>query len=246
MPLVADAQQPTKVPLIGWLSIASRTPEIAHLLDAFLQGLHELGYVEGQNLAIEYRFAEGKPERLPRYAAELLGLKVDVIVAPNPVGTQAAKLATRAVPIVMLNALDPVGSGLIANLARPGGNITGLTATANPEMVGKYLELLKEMVPKVARVAVLRNPSNPDAATMSREVERAAGALGVQLHVLDVRVPSELDSAFAAIARERPGALLVLATRCSFCTGHGSRTLPSEAESRRLPEAERTQSLASS
>lgn len=157
----ADAQQAVKIPRIGWLSIASRTPEVAHLLEALWQGLRDLGYVEGQNVAIEYRFAAGKPERLPGLAAELLDLKVDVIVTPNPAGTQAAKQATKTVPIIMMNAVDPVGSGLVGSLARPGGNITGLTATADPEIVGKYLELLREIIPKVSRVSDRAEGADP-------------------------------------------------------------------------------------
>ena len=209
-PREAGPQPSAKVARIGWLSIASRTPEVAHLIEAFSQGLRELGYVEGRTIAIEYRFADGRPERLPGLAAELVGLKVDVIVTPNPAGTQAAKQATRTIPIVMLSEIDPVGSGLVASLARPGGNITGLTPTAGPEIVGKHLELLKQTVPKVSRVAVLRNPTNPDSAPMSREVEGAARRLGVQLQVLDVRLPDELDGAFAAMTRDRAGALLLL------------------------------------
>jgi putative tryptophan/tyrosine transport system substrate-binding protein len=227
VPLAVAAQPPARVPRIDWLSIASRTPEVSHLLDAFLQGLCDLGYVEGQTIAIDYRFADGKPERLPGFAADLLGLKVDIIVPPNPAGIQAAKRATGTVPIVMLNALDPVGSGLVASLSRPGGNITGLTATADPKIVGKYLELLREVVPKVSRVAVLRNPTNPDAAVMSSEVERVARILGVQLQVLDVRAPAELDSAFAVMARDRPGALLVLGDTMFFLHRGRSRALRS-------------------
>ena len=209
-PLAAEAQQSAKVPRIGWLSIASPTPAVSHLMEAFRQGLRELGYVEGQNIAVEYRFAEGRPERLPEFAAQLVALKVDIIVTPNPAGTQAAREATRTIPIVMLGVADPVGSGLVASLARPGGNITGLTATASPVIYGKHLELLKETVPRVSRVAVLRNPTNPDAAQMSREVGGAARALGVQLQVLDVRAPNELDSAFARMTRDRAGALLIM------------------------------------
>ena len=209
-PRAVGAQQPANVPRIGWLSIASRTPEVSHLLDAFVQGLRDLGYVEGQSIAIEYRFAEGRPERLPGYAAELVGLKMDIIVTPNPAGTQAAKQATRTIPIVMLTVADPVASGLIASLARPGGNITGLSATAGPEIVGKRLELLRQAVAKASRVAVLRNPTNPDAAQMSKEMEGAARTLGVHLQVVDVRVPNDLDSAFAAMTRDRADALLLL------------------------------------
>ena len=229
-PLAAEAQQPANVPRIGWLSIASRTPEVSHLLEAFSQGLRDLGYVEGQSIAIEYRFAEGRPERLPGFAAELVALKVDIIVTPNPAGTQAAKQATRTIPIVMLSVADPVGSGLIASLARPGGNITGLSATASPEIVGKRLELLRQAVPKASRVAVLRNPTNPDTAQMSRELEGAARKLGVHLQVLDVRVPSELDSAFAAITRDRADALFLLGD--TMFTLHGARIASLAAKSR--------------
>jgi putative ABC transport system substrate-binding protein len=231
-PREAGPQPPAKVPRIGWLSIASRTPEVAHLIEAFELGLRELGYVEGQTIAIEYRFAEGRPERLPGLAAELIGLKVDIIVAPNPAGAQAAKQATSTIPIVMLSVVDPVGSGLVASLGRPGGNITGLAATSSAEIVGKYLELLRQVVPKVSRVAVLRNPTNPDAAQMSREVEGAARTLGVQLQVLDVRRPNELDRAFAAMTRDRAGALLVLGDTMFFL--HRAR-IASLAARNRLP-----------
>lgn len=169
-PVPTEAQQSAKVPRIGWLSIASRTPAVSHLLEAFWQGLRELGYVEGQNIAVEYRFAEGRPERLPEFAAQLVALKVDIIVTPNPAGTQAAREATSTIPIVFMGVADPVGSGLVASLARPGGNITGLTPTASPGMLGKRLELLKETVPKASRVAVLRNPTNPEDA--HTDVER--------------------------------------------------------------------------
>ncbi len=215
-PALADAQQSARVPRIGWLSIASPTPAVSHLIEAFWQGLRELGYVEGQNIAVEYRFAEGRPERLSEFAAQLVALKVDIIVAPNPAATQAAKQATSTIPIVFMTVADPVGSGLVASLARPGANITGLTATASPVIYGKHLELLKEIVPKASRMAVLRNPTNPDAAQMLREAGGAARALGVQLQVLDVRVPNELDSAFARMTRDRAGALLILADTMFF------------------------------
>jgi putative ABC transport system substrate-binding protein len=212
-PLAAGAQAPGKIHRIGWLSVAARTPEVSHLIDAFTEGLRALGYVEGRNIAIEYRFADNNAERLPAFAAELVGLKVDVFLAPNPTAVRAAEHATRTIPIVMLGVADPVGSGVIASLARPGGNITGLSAssgTSGPEMIGKLVELLRELAPKASRVAVLRNPTNPDAAPISREVERAARALGVQLRVLDVRHPGEIDGAFATMARDRSGALLVM------------------------------------
>jgi ABC-type uncharacterized transport system substrate-binding protein len=147
-PLVATAQAPAKVYRIGWLSNASRSPEVTHLLDAFLQGLRELGYVEGQNLRIDYRFANGTSEELPGLAAKLVALRMDLIVTPNPAATQAAQRATTTIPVVMLNATDPVGSGLVGSLARPGGDITGLSAVAGPEILGKHLQLLKELMPR--------------------------------------------------------------------------------------------------
>ncbi len=229
-PLAAEAQQTAKLHRIGWLSIASRMPEVSHLLEAFQQGLRELGYVEGQNIAIDYRFAEGRPERLPGFAAELVGLKADVIVTPNPAATQAAKQATRTVPIVMLGVADPVGLGLVASLGQPGGNITGLSTTASPELSGKRLELLREAVPKASRVAVLRNPTNPDHAESVREVEGAARTLGVQLQMLDVRVPNELDGAFAAMTRDRADALLLLPDTMFFL--HRARIASLAAKSR--------------
>jgi len=229
-PLGADAQQPAKLRRIGWLSIASRTPEVSHLLEAFRHGLRELGYVEGQNIAIDYRFAEGRPERLPGFAAELVNRKVDIIVTPNPAATQTAKQATRTVPIVMLGVADPVGLGLVASLGQPGGNITGLSATASPELSGKRLELLTEAVPKASRVAVLRNPTNPDHAESVREVEGAARTLGVQLQMVDVRVPYELDGAFAAMTRDRADALLLLPDTMFFL--HRARIASLAAKSR--------------
>jgi len=242
-PREAGPQPRAKVARIGWLSIASRTPEVAHLMEAFSQGLRELGYVEGQNIKMEYRFADGRPERLPELAAELVALKVDIIVAPNPAGAQAAKQATSTIPIVMLSVVDPVGSGLVASLARPGGNITGLAITSSAEIVGKYLELLREAIPRTTRVAILRNPANPDTARMSREVEGAARSLGVQLQVLDVQGPHELDRAFAAMTRDRAGALLLLGDTMFFL--HRTRIanlsvkhrLPTVSGSREMAEA---------
>ncbi len=157
-PLTAAAQQPAKVPRIGFLTSSSPT-DLAGRLEAFRQGLRELGYVEGQTIAIEYRFGEGRPERLPALAAELVRLEVDVIVTGAPPAPEAARQATSTIPIVFAVTSDPVAEGLVASLARPGGNITGL-ATMAPELVGKQLELLKEVAPKVSRVAVLQNPSD--------------------------------------------------------------------------------------
>jgi putative tryptophan/tyrosine transport system substrate-binding protein len=205
----AAAQRPEKVPRVGYLVLGSHDPIRQRYLEAFRQGLHELGYVEGQNIAIEPRLAEGKHDRLPALAAGLVRSKVDVIVAMSGAATQAAQQATRTIPIVMSLVNDPVGSGLVASLARPGGNITGLTIMA-PDLAGKQFQLLKEMVPKVSLVALLTNPDNPASAPFLREANAGAQALGVRLQTLEARNPQEIDSAFAAMTRERAGALLIL------------------------------------
>jgi ABC-type uncharacterized transport system substrate-binding protein len=208
LPLAAHAQQPKKIPRIGFLSAASVSGE-ADRLDAFRLGLSELGYVEGQNVAIESRWAEGKYDRLPGLAAELVRLKVDVIVTYGPPAIQAAKEATRTIPIVMAGIIDPVATGFVASLARPGGNITGLSLMA-PELIGKQLQILKEIVPTVSRVALLGNPANTGNAPQVRHAQDAARALGVRLQPLEARGPGEIDSAFAAMTREQAGALIVL------------------------------------
>jgi putative tryptophan/tyrosine transport system substrate-binding protein len=205
----AAGQEPKKVPRIGFLSAATRTSS-PHLTEAFLQGLRELGYVEGQNITIEYRWAEGRFEQLPDLAGDLVHLKVDVIVAAVTQPSLAAKKATGTIPIVMVGVSDPVESGLVASLARPGTNITG-TSSMTAEVVGKQLELLKETLPKISRVAALWNPANPVfQAIQRRETEVAARALGVQLQLMEARGPDEIDRAFAAMAKERTKALLVL------------------------------------
>ncbi len=208
-PLAIDAQPPAKVHRIGWLGGAS-APTAVHLVEAFRQGLRELGYVEGKNIVIEYRWAEGRYERFPDLAADLVRLKVDVIFAVNMPAVLAAKDATKTIPLVTAAAVDPVESGLVASLARPGGNITGLTFTAGPEIVGKQLELLKEAVPTVSRVAVLWNPTKKVRQLELREAEVAARSLRLQLQLLEVRGPDEFESAFSAMTRGRAGALLVL------------------------------------
>jgi putative tryptophan/tyrosine transport system substrate-binding protein len=207
-PLAAGAQLATKVPRVGFL-ITGSSQGVQPLLDAFRQGLRELGYVEGQSIAIEYRWAEGKYERLSDLAAELVRLKLDVIVAVATPAVQAAKQATKAIPIVMLSVGDPVASGFVASVARPGGNITGLANIA-PDLVGKQLQLLREVVPTFSLVAVLWNPANPSNASQLREAETAARALGVRVQPLEAQGPSDIDRAFAAMTRERAGALLVL------------------------------------
>jgi ABC-type uncharacterized transport system substrate-binding protein len=204
--LPAHAQQPTKVARIGYLSPgdpASRT----YRTEAFRQGLKELGYIEGKNIVIEYRFAEARSERLPELAQDLVRLKVDIIFAGGHPATEAAKNATQTIPIVT-SSQDPVSSGFVAGLARPGGNITGLTNLTS-ELVGKRLELLKEVIPQLFRVAVLWTPSHP-ASTIWRRTEVVAQSLGVQLQAAEVRDRDDLEPAFAAIKRERAEALLML------------------------------------
>jgi putative tryptophan/tyrosine transport system substrate-binding protein len=226
----AEAQQPKKVPLIGYLTAGSLSA-ISTRIEAFRQGLRELEYVEGKNVIIERRSVEGKADRLPGLAAELVRLKVDVIVTAGPQATHAAKQATVTIPIVMTFDSDPVGSGSVASLARPGGNITGLSTLA-PEISGKQLELLKEIVPKLSRVAVLGSSTTPGNAQSLKETELAAGTLAVQLQYLDVRDPKDIETAFQAASKGRADAVLVLAG--SVINSH--RTQIAElAVKRRLP-----------
>ncbi len=207
-PLAARAQQAGKVYRIGYLSTPTRE-SVEHGLEAFLRKLRELGWVEGQNLIIEYRWAEGKVERLPELAAELVRLKVDLIVAPAGSAALAAKKATSSIPIVMIFPSDPVELGLVASLSRPGGNITGTTYTAGSEIFGKQLQILKEAIPHASRVAVLLNPVDLSIVTQGKQVEAAALSLHIRLQKLEARGPEEFESAFAAMARERADALLV-------------------------------------
>src|SRR5437867_8146605 len=233
-PLAADAQQAGKVPRIGFLGVTSPSDR-PHHVDAFRQGLRELGWVEGQNIVIDYRYAEGRVDRPPDLAAELVRLKVDLIVASA--GTQAAtaaKNATGTIPIVMIAVRDPVGTGLIASLARPGGNVTGVSGYAGLEIVAKQLELLKETVPKIRRVAILSNPTNAYHQLAIREANVAARSLGVQLQLLEARGPNEFDGAFAAMAKERVGALLVVSD--AMLNSHRTRLADLAARSR-LPAA---------
>ena len=204
----AEAQQPKKSPRIGYLTASTPVAQLPGT-KALREGLRELGHVEGQNIAIEFRYAEEKPDRLPTLAAELVRLKVDVIVTGGPTATRTAKEATNTVPIVMSQDNDPVGNGFVVSLARPGGNITGL-ATLSSELSGKRLELLKEIVPKLNRVAVLGTSTNPGNAQGLKETELAAKAFRVQLQYLDVRGPKDIEIAFREASRERPDAVLVL------------------------------------
>ena len=202
------AQAPPTVRRIGLLSGFS--PSVyAPSYQAFLLGLRDLGWVEGKNISVEYRYAEGRHDRLPDLAADLVRLKVDVIVTTATSDALAAQKATRAIPIVMVAAGDPVASGLVESLARPGGNVTGLSQMLQ-ELAGKRLELLKEMVPKLSRVAVLWNPQSASATLNWKENQQPARQLGIQLHSLEVRSPNELDKAFEAATRARAGALAIL------------------------------------
>ena len=208
-PLAAAAQPAGKVYRIGVLLIGSRAPA-EHLLQAFEHALRERGWMPGQNVVIEYRWAEGTYDRLPALAAELVRLEPQVIVTVGTAAARAAKDATSKIPIVMVNATDPIGEGLIASLARPGGNVTGLTFIPTREMYAKQLQLLKEAVPRARRLAVLRNPANPSHSQSVKTVEQAARSLGVELQVVDARAPEELGPAFRAMTRARADALLVV------------------------------------
>jgi putative ABC transport system substrate-binding protein len=208
---MAAAQSPAKGPRVGYLSPGSSSdPARLRRFEAFRDGLRELGYVEGRNIAIESRWADGKYERYPALTGDLIRSKVDVIVVVGGAATQAARQVTKTIPIVMSVVVDPVSSGLVASLARPGGNVTGITIMA-PDLVGKQLELLKEAIPKLSRVALLWNPDNPGSAPQLRQAEAAARALAVRLQALEARNPQEIDNAFAAMTRERADAFLILA-----------------------------------
>jgi putative ABC transport system substrate-binding protein len=204
-----QAQQPGKIPRIGFLSGNSLSLN-ATRIEAFRGGLRDLGYVEGKNILIEWRSADGKFDRLPALATELVNLKVDVIVAYGPTPIRVAKNATTTIPIVMGFEADPVGSGLVASLARPGGNITGLSTLA-PDISGKQLSILKEIVPKLSHVAVLGNSSELGNAQALKEMERSAGSLKLQLQYLDILSPKDIETSLQAAAEKRAGAILVLA-----------------------------------
>ena len=203
-----EAQQTGKIPRIGYLSSLSASSDSSRH-DAFRQGLKELGYVEEKNVAVEYEFAQGKLDRLPDLAGELVRLKVDVIVVGGSTATRAAKNATKLIPIVMINVTDPVVLGFVVSLARPGGNITGLSNLA-PELGGKRLELLKEIVPKLSRVAVLGDPNSPAYGPQLNELKLAARALGLRLQPVEVRGPGDLENAFSAMIKAHAGAFMGL------------------------------------
>jgi putative ABC transport system substrate-binding protein len=208
VPMAAAAQRAEPVPRIGYLRSGSAASQRGqHLQDVFRQGLRELGWVEGQNIAIEERWAEGRPERFPALAAELVRLSVDVLVGGGNQAIQALRHATSTIPIVMAVSSDPVGVGLVTSLARPGGNITGVSIQA-AEVGGKRLELLKEAVPRASRVAALWNASDASKASELHDTQVAAHALGMTLYSAEVRGPNDFDRAFAVILRERPDVLL--------------------------------------
>ena len=235
-PLVTDAQPATNVYRIGRLSSGRPLPESNAREEAFRQGLRELGYVEGQNLVMEYRYAAGSAERLPHLAAELVRLQVDVIVAGGTAAIRAAQHATHTIPIVMTGSYDPVQEGFVASLARPEGNITGLSFL-QAELPGKRLELLKETVPQSTRIAVLWNPMGPgyeSRQSLLQNLTVAARTLGLQLHVVEVRRADELETAFAALPQARPDALLVMEDALVLSTRLGRR-LADLAATSRLP-----------
>jgi putative ABC transport system substrate-binding protein len=203
----AAAQQPGKVYQVGFVST---DPLNARAWNAFLEGLRERGYIEGRNLVFELRFSDGKAERFAEFAAEMVRFSVDIIIVTTTPAAIAAKNATQTIPILIPTALDPVGAGLVKSLARPGGNITGMSSL-HPELSGKRLELLKEVVPGTSRVAVLWNPANPANAPVWKETQAAALALGLQLQSHEVRVPYDFEGAATRIVQGRPDALLVLA-----------------------------------
>jgi putative tryptophan/tyrosine transport system substrate-binding protein len=208
-PLAARAQQMARVRTIGFLLPGgSRTTVVRAQLEAFRQGLREYGWIEGQNISVEYRFAEGKEDALAEFAAELVRLRLDLIVAEGTAATRAAKTVTQTIPIVMATSTDPVGNGLVASLHRPGGNVTG-PSLQTAELAGKRVELLTEIVPGLARVAVLSNALNPSIAALE-QTKAAAQLLGLEIHIGEVPGPDQFESAFAAVTRARAGALIVL------------------------------------
>ncbi len=225
---LAEAQLPTKVPRIGYLSASSASVALPRT-EAFRRGLRELGYVEGNNIVLEFRYAEGKFDHLPALAAELVRLKVDIIVTAGPIVTRPVKEATATIPTVMTNDSDPVGSGFVASLARPGGNITGLTGLAR-ELSGKRLELLKEIIPKISRVAILGTSDIPGNAQALKDTELAGAALGVQTLYLNIRAAKDIEPAFRAASKGRADAVSVLNG-----PPHIQRLIPAVAAKSRIP-----------
>src|SRR5262245_6200624 len=226
----AVAQRTKKVPRIGFLIAATRDTQSART-EAFRQGLRELGYIEGQNVAVEYRYAEGRTDRLPELAADLVRLQVDLIVASNNIVARDASNATKIIPIVIASGADPVAAGLVVSLARPGGNVTGLT-NLTTDLGVKRLELLKEVLPKLARVAVLPSPGS--LGLELKEIEATAPALKIQLHIMEVRVADDLERAFEVATKARAGALAVTADPTGLFVANRKRIVELAAK-KRLP-----------
>jgi putative tryptophan/tyrosine transport system substrate-binding protein len=229
-PLIAGAQQAAKAPRIGVLHVTAPATA-SHLVEAFKQGLREHGYVEGQNIVVERRFGEARAERISEVAAELVRLKVDVIVVGTDMGIAAVRKQTQTIPIVMINSSDPVGTGFVASLARPGGNVIGLS-TMSPELSAKRLELLKEAVPGLSRVAIMWNPDARGAVLDYKETEGAARSLRLQLQSVEVSRADDFDRAFSALTTGRAEALTVATSPIAF-TNRGQ--IASLAQKNRLP-----------
>jgi putative ABC transport system substrate-binding protein len=229
-PLAARAQQPAKIPRIGFLGNSTATME-ANLIGPLRDGLRELGYEEGRNVIIEFRWADGKYDQFPALVAELLAAKVDVIITAGTPATLAIKKATSTVPLVFIAVGDPVGTGVVPNLGRPGGNITGLSSIA-PDLEGKRLELLREVVPKLSHVAFFLNPANAFHTASMRQARVAAQSLGIKLQPMEVNKSEQLDGAFASIVKEKPDALLILADRVFL---HNRKRMMEFAIQERLP-----------
>ena len=229
-PLIARAQQAGRIPRIGFMGNSTAAME-ANLIGPFRDGLRELGYEEGHNLIIEFRWAEGKYDRFPALIAELLATKVDVIVTAGTPATLAIKKATSTVPLVFIAVGDPVGTGVVPSLAQPGGNLTGLSSIA-PDLEGKRLGLLQEVVPKLSHVAFFLNPANAFHTASIRQARVAAQSLGIKLQPLEVDKSEQLDGAFASIVKEKPDALLILADRIFL---HNRERMMEFAIQQRLP-----------
>ena len=228
--LATHARAQAKIPRVGFMGNSSAALE-ANLVGAFREGLRELGYEEGHNIVIEYRWADGKYERFPALVTELIAAKVDVIVTAGTPAALAVKKATTTVPLVMVAVGDPVGTGLVPSLARPDGNLTGLSSVA-PDLEGKRLELLREIVPSVSRVAVFFNSVNPFHVASMRQAQAAGKTLGIKVQQHDIRKSEDLDGAFAAIRKERPDALLILADRVFL---HNRQRMMDFTQEQRLP-----------
>jgi len=227
-PPATEAQQRAHLPRVGYLGTSSASLE-PELVKAFREGLRDLGYVEGQNILIEYRWAEGNYQRFPDLVADLVNLKMDLILTAGTPGALAAKRATQTIPIVMAVTGDAVGTGLVSSLARPGGNLTGLT-TMVPDLEGKRLEILREVVPKLTTLVVLLNTANPLTAIQWKETKISAETLGIQLHPVELRRPEEFKDAFAKVARQRPDGITMVADR--FLLAHRMQIVDFVAKAR--------------